>query len=245
MLKNPRVRRRFPGSAPEPSTADRLLDGAEAVICRARVFTDVTVRAIAAETGANVSAIAYHFGSLEGLVAAVAARVYDRLNAERLADLKQATDRSHPDLPPLDQVIAALVGPSVRWSLDPHSPYPVLTYLNRMLVMSEAPENYEAIIEKVDHHRAFVHILHRLAPWFDRVEIGWRLNAALGIRSQVLRQRRRSAILTEQVMDLSDPQAVTDAIVDVILPMFAPPDRRQSLVQTPFERRHHSATKRS
>ena len=69
--------------------------------------------------GTTPSSISYHFGSQERLIIATAERVYKRLNAERLSMLNAAAQKRHQTRRRLEDVIAALVGPSVRWSLEP------------------------------------------------------------------------------------------------------------------------------
>ena len=128
-------------------TAMRLMDACEHLLCEAETLEDLTARRIAIEAHATPSAISYHFGSQEELVAAVAERVYRRLNAERLS-------------------------------------------------------------------------LLRIAPWLAEVDIGWRLNCALGIRSQVTRSRSRTEVLTNYSIDLDDPDTVIARMVEVIAPMF-------------------------
>nr|WP_250810370.1 TetR family transcriptional regulator [Neorhizobium tomejilense] len=202
-------------------TAMRLMDACEHLLCEAEAFEDLTARRIAIEAHATPSAISYHFGSQEELVAAVAERVYRRLNAERLSLLRKAVDRRAPDPPDLDEVIAALVGPSIRWSLDPTSSYPVLSHFTSMAKTNrERAPHYRRIIDNVEHHRAFVPHLKRISPWLDEVDIGWRLNCALGIRSQVTRSRSRTEVLTNYGIDLDDPDMVIARMVEVIAPMF-------------------------
>ncbi|MFN3643257.1 MAG: TetR/AcrR family transcriptional regulator [Gemmobacter sp.] len=209
-------------------TRQRLIAATEAVICRERAAPGVTSRAIAAEAGVRLSAIGYHFGSLEALVVATAERVARRLNTERLTALQQAVDRHRPAPPPIDLVIEALVGPSVRWSLDPASAYPVFDYAHRMHALTARPELYHGMTEAIGHHIAFIAVLRRAAPWLGEAEIGWRINAALGIRSQVIRNRHRSRVLAAGSVDFDDPESVIARMVEVIAPMFArtePPAR--------------------
>jgi AcrR family transcriptional regulator len=207
---------------PPAETPRPLIAATEAVIRRARCADGVTTRAIAAEAGVKLSAIGYHFGSLEALIAATATRVYRRLNTERLTALQRAVDRHRPTAPPLAEIVAALVGPSVRWSLDPGSPYPVFDCVHRLRALTARPELYRAMSEDVGHHDAFIAVLARAAPWYGEAEIGWRLNAALGIRSQVIRHRERSTVLARGSVDLGDAEAVIARLVEVIVPMFAP-----------------------
>ncbi|MFB9950966.1 TetR family transcriptional regulator [Rhizobium puerariae] len=202
-------------------TAMRLMDACEHLLCEADALEELTARRIAVEANATPSAISYHFGSQEELIAAVAERVYRRLNAERLSLLRKAVDRKAPDPPDLEEVIAALIGPSIRWSLDPNSSYPVLSHFTSMAkAHREQAPHYRRIIDNVEHHRAFIPELKRIAPWLDEVDIGWRLNCALGIRSQVTRSRSRTKVLTNYRMNLDDPEAVIARMIEVIAPMF-------------------------
>ncbi len=202
-------------------TAKRLMDACELLLCEAHALEELTARRIAIRAQATPSAIAYHFGSQEELITAVAERVYRRLNAERLSLLQKAIDRRAPNPPDIDEVIAALVGPSIRWATDPTSSYPVLSHFTSMAHSHrDGAPFYRRIIEDVEHHRAFIPQLKRIAPWLDEVDIGWRLNCALGIRSQVTRSRQRTEVLTNHQMDLDNPDLVIARMVEVIAPMF-------------------------
>lgn len=202
----------------------RLIAATEAVICRERTASGVTTRAIAAEAGMRLSAIGYHFGSLEALVVETGALAYRRFKAERMAALHAALERHRPAPPPVAEAIEALIGPSVRWALDPASAWPVFEFLRRLRAMTTQPELYRALSEDVAHHDVFIDTLARAAPWLRRGEVGWRLNAALGVRSQVLRHPDRSAALARGTVPLDDPAIVTARIVEVVVPMFARPE---------------------
>jgi len=204
-------------------TAEALITAAEAVICRASDTSDVTSRAIALEAGANLSAISYHFGSVDALLAKVGQRVYHRLNTERLNLLQQTVDQHRSSPPPVARVIEALIGPSIRWSLDPNSSYAVFQFIHHRSMLSPTPDLFRPLYDEVSPHRAFIAVLGRCTPWFSEPEIGWRLNAALGIRSQVNMRRRRGAILTDFTIDLEDAETVIAAIVEIVSPMFDRP----------------------
>lgn len=201
-------------------TAQKLLDACETVLREAATVQEVTVRKIAVQAHATPSAISYHFGSLEELIIATGRRVYHRLNAERLALLQSAVASRAPEPADPRAIVAALVGPSVRWSLDPTSSYRVLQHMTVMEQVSRERERYRPIVEGIDHHRAFVPHLKRVAPWLDEAEIGFRLSCALGVRSQVIRSRRRTAALSNHQIDLTDPNVVIARMVDAIVPMF-------------------------
>ncbi|TWF49333.1 TetR family transcriptional regulator [Neorhizobium alkalisoli] len=208
-------------SGRENVTAKRLMDACETLLCETDTLEDLTTRRIAIQAEATPSAIAYHFGSQEELITAVAERVYRRLNAERLSLLQKAVDRRAPAPADLEEVIAALVGPSIRWATDPKSSYPVLAHFTSMAQSHrDDVAHYRRIIDDVEHHRAFIPHLKRIAPWLDEVDIGWRLNCALGIRSQVTRNRPRTALLTNYQLDLDNVDLVIGRMVEVIAPMF-------------------------
>lgn len=51
----------------------------------------------------------------------------------------------------------------------------------------------------------------------------FRIHSALGIRSNVVRERSRLQALTGNQFDLNDAEIVIGLMVDVIAPMFTPP----------------------
>ena len=211
------------------NTRERLLDSVEAVIREAAGPEDVTVRRIIARADTNISSISYHFTSLERLVVACAMRVYRRLNVERLTELQEAVDAARPGPPEIRRIVRALIGPSLRWSHDPASPYAVFHYLNHLTSLSDHPDSFRDMINDVDHHMTFVHYLHQAAPWFTESQIRWRLTAALGVRSQITRQPTRVEVLTGESLT-GDPEHIIDTLCEIIEATFQrPPGPRRKL----------------
>lgn len=205
----------------ESITAQQLRDACEQLLCEAQTPDGVTVRRIAMRAGANVAAVNYHFGSLEKLVFEVGERVYLRLNAERLSLLAQAV--ATKNLPDAGSLIAALVGPSIRWSLDPKSSYRVLRHMTTIAQASHHPEIFQPMVEDVEHHRVFIPHFRALAPWLSDAEIGFRISCVLGVRSQVIRSRHRTEMLTDHAIDLGNAEVVLDQVVAATAPMFTSP----------------------
>jgi len=205
------------------ATATALLDACEKLLILAKHPSEVSSRRIADRAGTNPAAINYHFGSLEQLLIAVAERTYRRLNAERLALLQKAVDSAQPKPPPVEALIRALVGPSIRWALDSESAYPVLRHVITNYLGSEHPEMYRAMIDEVEPHHMFIAHFRKIAPWLDEAEVGFRVSCLLGIRSQIIRHRQRTEILTLGRIDMSDPEALLGHIVSVVAPMFREP----------------------
>ena len=201
-------------------TAARLIDACEQLLCEVDVIVELTARRLAVRAHTTPSSVSYHFGSQEQLVIATAERVYKRFNAERLSLLNAAVQNASPNPPALEDIIAALIGPSVRWSLEPGSRYPVLSHFTAMAQRSRDPGLYRSIVEGIEHHRVFMPYFRLLAPWLSEAEIGWRMSCALGIRSQVTRNRLRNEVLTGHTIDFSDAEEVIAHIVAVVAPMF-------------------------
>ncbi|MFN6977828.1 MAG: hypothetical protein ACK4OP_06875 [Gemmobacter sp.] len=95
-------------------------------------------------------------------------------------------------------------------------------------------------------------VICRAAPWQGEAEIVWRINAALGIRSRVIRNRHRSRVLAAGSVDFDDAEAVIARMVEVIAPMFAriePPARVQPRplprIRTATWTRHAAATRQA
>lgn len=200
------------------STADHILDAAEMLICRDSI-DDISVRKISDIAGVSASAISYHFGSREELLMEAVRVVYRRFNAERLRLLQEAVTHRAPAPADLGEVIAALVGPSVRWSLDPKSSYRAFTNLTSLMQRVEAGLGTPR--RRAEYIRPFVTALHAIAPWFSEGEVGFRVHAALGIRSSVTRDRARLAALTKSAFDLDDADKIIVLMVSVIAPMFS------------------------
>lgn len=212
----------------DSATAQALQAACEELLLGATRPDGVTVRAIASRAGTGIAAINYHFGSLDKLIFLVGERVYLRLNAERLALLHKAVERAAPHPAPAADLIAALIGPSIRWSLDPKSGYQVLRHMTTIAQGSQHPEIFQPIVEDIEHHRMFIPHFRKVAPWLNDVEIGFRISCLLGVRSQMTRSRDRTDVLTGHALDLSDPDVVVAHVVAATEPMFTTPARQGS-----------------
>ncbi|SEQ14346.1 transcriptional regulator, TetR family [Devosia sp. YR412] len=219
------------------STADRLRSACEHLLRAAAHPEEVTVRSVAQRAGASLGAVNYHFGSMEQLIFSAGERVYLRLNAERLALLHTAIERAHPAPARVEDLILALVGPSIRWSLDPQSSYGVLRHMTTIAQSSDHPEIFRPMIEDVEHHLQFIPHFRKVAPWLSEVEIGFRISCLLGVRTQMTRNRRRTDELTGHKLDLADANVVLAEVVSATAPMFKLPPAPDSY-SVPNSSRH-------
>jgi AcrR family transcriptional regulator len=91
-----------------PDTRTQILDAAERLFAE-RGYRGTSVRAITDLAGANLAAVAYHFGSKAELLAAVARRVIEPITARQRAGLDRLLALT-PD-PPVADLVAAFAGP--------------------------------------------------------------------------------------------------------------------------------------
>ncbi|WP_027346271.1 TetR/AcrR family transcriptional regulator [Hamadaea tsunoensis] len=89
-------------------TRTQILDAAEHLFAE-RGFRGTSVRAITDRAGANLAAVAYHFGSKAELLAAVVRRVIEPINAAQTAGLDQLLARN-PE-PTVTDLVEAFAGP--------------------------------------------------------------------------------------------------------------------------------------
>jgi AcrR family transcriptional regulator len=91
-----------------PDTRAQILDAAEHLFAE-HGFRGASVRAITDLAGANLAAVAYHFGSKAGLLTAVIRRVVEPINAAQRTGLDLLLART-PD-PSITELVEAFAGP--------------------------------------------------------------------------------------------------------------------------------------
>src|SRR5437016_13908119 len=100
------------------ATRDRILDTAERLFAE-RGYGATSLRSIIAAAGVNLAAVHYHYRSKEALLDAVLTRRLEPVNRERLALLEECERAAGDELPALEDVLAALIGPPLRLARDP------------------------------------------------------------------------------------------------------------------------------
>jgi AcrR family transcriptional regulator len=139
-------------------TREALLDAAERLFATQGI-TAVSLRAINTAAGArNVSAAHYHFGSKDGVVAAVVARRMAQLARDRLDALESAATGGAPELRAL---VEAVVLPFVRLLADDAQQAAYVAFLARLV--GEADEALETFAPP-----AFWKMISRLAQLLQR-----------------------------------------------------------------------------
>src|SRR4051795_9853399 len=91
-----------------PDTRTQILDAAERLLAE-HGFRGTSVRAITDLAGVNLAAVGYHFGSKAELLAAVARRVIEPINAAQSAGLDRGV--APASAPPVAELVEAFAGP--------------------------------------------------------------------------------------------------------------------------------------
>ena len=178
----PATRRRA-RSAPAPDgagTRDRILDVAERLFAE-RGLDGVSIRDITGEARANLGAINYHFGTKEGLIAAVFERRMAPLTEARLRGLDAVEAAAGRGRPKLEAVLEAVFRPVVEQSLDTRGGRPTFSRLLARLLLEPSPAvvrsvrlHFEPMIERFDA------ALMRAMPGLTREEVFWRMHVLIG-----------------------------------------------------------------
>jgi AcrR family transcriptional regulator len=201
----------------ENGTDSRILESA-IVLFSERGFSDVTVREIAENAGANAAAINYYFGGKERLIRHVIRSVFSPLNERRLAVLADALNGDRPLT--TDAVVRALVEPTVDACMRGTGPE---RHYARILLHSFAlrqPFIDEAMAEQTDRlPTAFVDALSRTIPGANRGKMFWHFDFMIGALLHILLDGSRGYRLRRVSggeADTSSAEAITEELVGFI-----------------------------
>ncbi|HEX2467772.1 MAG TPA: TetR/AcrR family transcriptional regulator, partial [Solirubrobacterales bacterium] len=140
---------RGPGRPPSDAP-QRILEAAFEVLKRDG-YAGLTTAKVAAASGQNKALIAYYYGSKQGLVAAVARRVSERITEEVLGDLGEPQT--------LDELVSALAGGV--WSAMDHDEGLQRVYFDLASQSVVDPEVGRIMSEMKESHRAVIRGLLR------------------------------------------------------------------------------------
>ena len=170
-----------------------------------RGFGDVTLRDIVAEASVNLAAVNYHFGSKDELIAELFVTRSLATNRERLNELK-AAEENGGGRAPIDAILRALVGPTLRGCLGPDREGSTAARFMIRASIESVPPIRRIKNREVDHLRKFVAAMRRAMPGRDDVELYWGLHFALAMSHHTIRERERLTKLSEGQCDLNDVQ---------------------------------------
>ncbi|MEZ5977808.1 MAG: TetR/AcrR family transcriptional regulator [Planctomycetota bacterium] len=208
---------RTDAAASGAETRERLLDVAE------RLFADLgyeaaSLRAVTGEAGANLAAVHYHFGSKEGLFAAVFRRRVGPVNGARLERLRELSERGAPTLV---EVVDALFRPVVELARSPGGEN-FVRLVARLL--ADPGEHAAAIRAEFEEVRArFFPVLVGLLPHLEPEELVLRLQLALGSMCAILSRAHGIAAHVCVTSRVVDPRRRADELVAFVSAGLAAP----------------------
>jgi AcrR family transcriptional regulator len=183
-------------------TKGRLLEATENLVAE-KGFDAVSVRDITGLAKANVAAVNYHFGSREGLLAAVLEHRMKPLAEERIAYLASLGE-DHG----VRELLQAWVSPLV--SLLVVSGLPELAYcrvMGRCMEMLASPAFPEAAKASRAVDEKLLESLEKCIPLMSRQEIEWRLHFVTGalihalVHGASIQDQYRLTVAVEQWVD--------------------------------------------
>ena len=198
---------------PSDQTRSAILAAAERLYAD-RGFGDVTLRDIVAEANVNLAAVNYHFGSKDELIAELFVTRSLATNRERLNELKAAEEKGGGRAP-IDAILHALVGPTLRGCLGPDREGSTAARFMIRASIESVPPIRRIKNREVDHLRKFVAAMRRSLPGRDDAELYWGLHFALAMAHHTIRERERLTKLSEGQCDLNDVGAIVDRVVAV------------------------------
>ena len=179
-----------------------------------RGFGDVTLRDIVAAADVNLAAVNYHFGSKDELIAELFVTRSLALNRERLSELK-AAEEARGGRAPIEAVLRALVGPTLRGCLGPDNQRSTAARFMIRVSIESVPPIRRIRNREIDHLRKFVAAMARSLPGCSDVELYWGLHFALAMAQQTVRDSERLTKLSEGKCDVEDVEAVIERVVSV------------------------------
>jgi AcrR family transcriptional regulator len=198
---------------PSDHTRTAILTAAERLYAD-RGFADVTLRDIVAAADVNLAAVNYHFGSKDELIAELFVTRSLATNRERLNELK-AAEEAGGGRAPIDAVLRALVGPTLRGCLGPDKQRSAAARFMIRASIESVPPIRKIKNREIDHLRRFAAAMKRSLPGRDEVDLYWGLHFALAMAHQTIRDSERLTKLSEGKCDLDDVDGIIERVVAV------------------------------
>ena len=192
-------------------TRTAILNAAEQLYAE-RGFSEVTLRDIVAAAGVNLAAVNYHFGSKDELIAELFVTRSIATNRERLNELKAAEDAADGRAP-IEAVIRALVGPTLRGCLGPDREGATAARFMIRASIEAVPPIRKIRNREISHLRRFASAMQRSLPDVPEVDIYWGLHFALAMAHQTIRDSERLDKLSNGLCDLDDVDGIIARVV--------------------------------
>ena len=192
----------------------RLLDAAEKLFAE-NGFEATSLRQITNAAGANLAAVNYHFGSKDGLIAAVFQRLVRPVNAERLRMLDEA--QANGRRPTLEAIVRAFVTPPFRFRHLHGETERALRLYGRTHAASDS-SIHAIFVQQFDSvRRRFGESLAQALPELPETELHWRMHFLIGTMAQTMADPERLRALSAGACDPDDIDATLSRLVPFLV----------------------------
>ncbi len=205
-------------------TRQRLLDVAEGLFAD-QGLKGTSLRAITLAAEANLAAVNYHFGTKEGLFAAVFQRRIGPMTVERIRLLDQALEAAAPDAPALEDVLRAYLAPTLGL-LTSHDPGAV--NFPRLLgrVFSESGEIKIQVLNQFrPSAERFLEVLAQILPELPHAELMWRLHFLIGSLAHTTASGKLICLMSGGACDPNDVEGLLERLTTYAAAGFQAPSR--------------------
>ncbi len=196
------------------STKQQIMDVAERLFGE-KGFDGTSMRELTSAAGVNLAAVNYHFRSKEGLLDAIFARRLEPMNRRRLELLDEALAEAGDELPSLERVLEALIGPAVRLRGDRAGGEAFFNLVGR--VHSDPRPEVQAMFRRyfAEVEQRFLAALRQCLPELPMVELLWRSFFSVGAMAHTLCQAQDIASRHPE-LDLENVEGLVQRLVAFI-----------------------------
>lgn len=193
----------------------RLLDAAEKLFAE-KGFHATSLRQITTDAAVNLAAVNYHFGSKDGLIAAVLERCVRPVNVERMRLLDDLVASDAPA--GLEQIVYAFVAPPFRLRRAQHHESERAMRLYGRTHSATDPRVHAIVVRQFDVvRRRFTRALADALPDVPEEELCWRMHFLIGTTVQTLADPERLVALSQGTCDPYDIDATLSRLVPFLV----------------------------
>jgi len=194
-------------------TRDRVLDAAEKLFAD-QGFESVSLRQITTQAKVNLAAVNYYFGSKEGLIFEVLARVVGPINERRLAMLDEAEADAKGKPVEVERILEAIFLPVISlMNQSDHSGQVILKLAGRCMgeTSAEMPDKMRRIFHGIVNR--FSSALALALPHLSEAEVFWRMHFTIGAMLYALVQHETLVLLSGEKVAADDAEKALGELV--------------------------------
>lgn len=190
-------------------TKEIILNKAEELFA-AKGYKGTSLRMITTAAEVNLAAVNYHFGSKEGLVAAVISRRIVPLNDQRCQRLEQVLTEadSAGSKPKLSEVLLAFIEPTLLLPESAPGARNFVTLIGRAMADTDETARRIFIQRMGPAIQMFHDALARALPELPAEILYWRLNFVIGSLSHALRCIDKCPVALDSAKSMNSQQLV-------------------------------------